>query len=261
MLTKPTFLYILQLVNILFTTMYISILVYGQAGSGKSIFASTFPNALVLDADNGHKLYEPHFPQHTYVKSANCLSALQNAVVKLQKGEKLETKDGKPIDTIIIDSLTNIENTAVANMKGLHSGNWSEYLYTGKGKKLDYNDWGGVSGSTIALLTYLRELPINLVVITQVETKLDGGKRIFSPNLIGKGADEALHFADFVGFMSVADGTEGAERYLHLTSTINDNFVAKSRTIQGATAPIKNPSYEKILKLVEKTKPKLNFTD
>ena len=125
---------------------YISILVYGEAGSGKSIFASTFPNALVLDFDNGHKQsYRENF-KHTYVDAAQGLSALQKAVEQLKTGEF-------KFDTIIIDSLTNLENVAVANAKGMYASNWEQTLYTGKGKKLGYDEWGQISGSTIANLT------------------------------------------------------------------------------------------------------------
>jgi len=240
---------------------FLSILVYGAAGSGKSIFASSFPNALILDADGGHRFYEAYYPQHTYVHGSTCLIALQKAVEQLQTTGELKDSQGRKMDTIIIDSLTNIENLAISNAKGLNVTNWSSVLYNGKGKKLNYDDWGGVSGSTIAVLTFLRDLPINLVVITQIENQSDNGHIKFVPNLVGKGSNEALHFADIVGFLTVIETGKGRDRFLHLSSTSNDNFVAKTRTLQGDLDPIKNPNYNKLISLVTKEEIKLNFED
>lgn len=239
----------------------ISLLIYGAPGTGKSILASTFPNALILDADNGHKLYEANFPQHTYVHGQGCLKALQSAIEQLQStGELVDSKKRK-LKTIVIDSLTNIENLAISNAKGLNVQNWTTSLYTGKGKKLNYDDWGGVSSSTIAVLTFLRELPINLVVIVQIENQHDGANMVYKPNLIGKGSNEALHFADIVGFLTVDENQNGKNRLLHLSSNSTDNFVAKARTLQGDLKPIKNPSYDKIIKIIENSTINLNFND
>lgn len=234
-------------------TPHISILVYGKAGSGKSVFASTFPNALVLDADNGHKQYQSHF-KHTYVGAAQSLDALSKAVQQLEKGEF-------KFDTIIIDSLTNIENLAISRKKGIDPRNWSNNLYAGKANKLTYADWGDVSGSTVSMLTYLRQLPVNLVVVTQVETKEDEGREVYKPNLVGKGSDEALHFADIVGFMEVQNDVNGTMRYLHLSSSEGDKFVAKARTLQGHIEPIRNPNYEKLVAAMKAAKINLDFTD
>lgn len=231
----------------------ISILVYGKAGSGKSIFASTFPNALVLDADNGHKQYQEHF-KHTYVGADKALDALSKAVQQLEAGTF-------KFDTIIIDSLTNIENLAISRKKGIDPKNWGNNLYAGKANKLTYSDWGDVSGSTISMLTYLRQLPINLVIITQVETKDDEGREVYKPNLVGKGSDEALHFADMVGFMEVQNDVEGTSRYLHLSSSEGDRFLAKARTLQGHIEPIKNPNYEKLVQVAQQTNMKLDFAN
>lgn len=234
-------------------------LLYGVAGTGKSILASTFPNALILDADNSHRQYQRFFLNNRYVEPKNCLIALEKAVTQLQEKGELVSSDGMKMETIVIDSLTNIENLAIANLKGFNYQNWGKNLYNGRGKMIQKQDWGGISGSTIALLTYLRDLPVNLVVITQIQTTLDNGVRKYAPNLIGKGADEALHFPDFVGYMSSSETQEGKKNYLHLSSSVEDNFIAKSRTVQGAIEPIPSPHYSKIVALLENQKLNLNF--
>lgn len=236
----------------------ISVLLYGKAGTGKSILAHTFPKPLIFDFDNGHKLYADKFPSSKVLteEDGDLFSLLQEAIKKIEAGDKTFQ-----YETIVIDSLTNAENKAVANAKGMNATNWVGQLYTGKGKALSYQDWGGISGSTIALFTYMRSLPINLVVITQIETAYDNGVQKFRPNLVGKGSDESLHFPDFVCFIQTKNGDKGIERYLHLSSTEDDNFIAKARLLGGNVEAIKNPSYKKIIDLVNKDKLNLNFND
>jgi len=228
----------------------ISLLLYGSAGSGKSILASTFPKPLVFDADNGHKIYEQQelFPDATYVRGDKLMNYLTHAVKQIKAGSF-------KYKTIVIDSLTNLENIAIQQFKGYNSTNWETNLYSSRGKKLNYDDWGAVSSSTIAILTELRKLPVNVVIITQLAIRNDGGHEKYAPELVGKGTNESLHFADFVGFMSK---TEDA-RLLHLNSTENDKFEAKARLALPNVQPIKNPHYDKLVSLIEEAKPNLQF--
>lgn len=237
--------------------VYMSLLLYGKAGSGKSILASTFPDAMILDADNGHKNYKKQFPEHVYIPSNYCLDALSYAIDELATKGRLEWK-GKIIKTLIIDSLTNIENMAISQAKGVGAADWHKNIYQGKGKmrKLTYDDWGSVSGSTIAMLTNLRNLPINTVIITQMSKTFMGDRIIYTPNLVGKGADESEHFADILGFMTVGDGG----RWLHVYSNEDDNFVAKIRAMKNKVEPIKNPNYEKLLEIMQNKKSELDFS-
>lgn len=229
-------------------TPKLSVLLYGKAGTGKTILASTFPNALVFDFDAGSKLYESHFPDNKYVRGGDMIKMLQGAIQQVKNGTF-------KYDTIVIDSLTNLENEAIAAAKGNTSENWVTNLYSSGGRKLGYTEWGNISGSTISILTELRKYDINVVIITQISTGSDNGRNYYQPNLVGKGADEALHFPDFVVYMTKTE--EG--RFAHLNSNESDNFVAKARLVQGDIAPIKNPNYDKMIKLVEKQTNKLNF--
>lgn len=225
----------------------IKMLVYGAAGSGKSIFASTFPKPLILDTDGGHSVYQSQgtFPGATYIESSQCIAALQK-VIKMAREGKCE------YETLVIDSLTAFENLAVSRIKGLDENNIARSLYSGSVYKLDYDDWAGVSGSTIALFSLLRSLPINVVMITQLANK--GDKHL--PQLVGKGQNEALHYPDFVGYMAKTDDNE---RELHLTSKETDNFVAKARLGMSEVEPILNPNYDKIADLIGNQKVKLDF--
>lgn len=232
----------------------ISMLVYGKAGSGKSILASTFPSPLIIDADAGHKIYESQevFPDAMYVRGGQCLPALKRAIGQIKEGNN-------KFETLVIDSLTALENKSISEMKGLRSNNWDSTLYTNRGKKLGFDHWGNLSGSTIALLTELKEYPINVVIVTQVANINDGGRLIFKPELVGKGQNESLHFADVVGYMEKLEGSEGIQRTLHLASSESDVFEAKARSAGGYISPITNPNYQKLLKALTPEKVNLKF--
>lgn len=234
----------------------ISMLVYGKAGSGKSILASTFPKPLIIDADGGHKVYESSgvFKDAKYVRGNLCLAALQKAIKQIKEGNN-------EFETLVIDSLTALENKAVSQFKGLNSDNWDTNLYTNRGHKLNYDSWGAISGSTIALLSELRDYPVNVVIITQVSNQSDSGKEKYYPELVGKGQNESLHFADIVAYMEKIEDTNGIARLLHLSSTENDAFQAKARSVQGYLKPIKNPTYKKLIAIVGNPVLNLDFND
>ena len=231
----------------------IHILIYGNAGVGKSILASTFPKCLYLDFDNGTNHYEKHFKDNKYLRGENLITYLQKAIGQIEKGTF-------EYETIVIDSLTNLENTAISQFKKLDINNWSQNLYQSNQKKLQYDDWGNISGSTISLLSYMRTLPINIVIITQIDkAKVDGTLKNF-PMLVGKGQLESLHFADIVGYLYSVN-PEKPQRYLAISSTEEDNYYAKIRNLSAVKDPIKNPNFDKISKLLNDENINLNFED
>lgn len=218
----------------------IHLLLYGEPGSGKTVFASTFPKCLYFDFDGGTESYREAFPDNLYLTHADgdLISFLGSALEKAQDGT-LE------YDTIVVDSLTNVENETVMRYRGYDRKDWISSLYGENRQQVTYHQWGNISGSSIALITRMRNLPVNIVIITQIDTITEGeGFTRYRPSLIGKGSLEALHFADAVGFMR----TEKNEPVIHFAQSQHDNFFAKARTVKGRIDPIQYPDYDKVYK-------------
>lgn len=235
--------------------LYISMLLYGEGGSGKSIFASTFPNALILDADNGHNAYKKHekFKNHKYVHGRNVLVALKKAVSQLEKGTN-------QFDTIVIDSLTNLEQWAKMDIRGLDDINWGDVIYSpDKVKRGNRHSWGSVSGSSIAILLKLKDYPINVVVITQTIDAEDDGIMRKMPELTGQAKAESIHALNGIGYIERVKEGKDIHRLLHISSSRTDPFIAKFRTLGGDQPPIQNPTYDKLMQVLQSDDIKLNF--
>ena len=232
----------------------IHMLLYGNPGAGKTILASTFPKALYFDFDSGTQHYEDAFKENKYIRGDKLIDYLAKAIEQVREGTF-------EYETIVIDSLTNLENNAIARFKGLNSSNWATNLYSSNQKKLFQDDWGNISGSTISMLSNIRDLPVNIVIITQIDTVKDNGTIKYAPSLVGKGQYESLHFADVVGYLFTKAGETKEERYLAVSATLDDNFYAKARILSGNAEPIKNPSYEKLVKLLQTEEVKLDFSE
>lgn len=226
----------------------IHMLLYGDAGSGKSILASTFPKCLYFDFDRGTTRYEKHFSGNKYLRGEGLISTLQKALQKAKEGT-LE------YETIVLDSLTNLEKMAINKFKGLGVDDWNRSLYRDSNKKLEYDGWGNISGSTTAILSHMRDLPVNVVIITQIAKDKEGLVAKKQPDLIGKSVMESLHFADVVGYLYKEDNT----RYLAINARESDRFYAKARTLAGEQPPIEKPNYEKLAKVLGQDEIKLEF--
>lgn len=229
----------------------ISLLLYGDAGVGKSVVASTFPKCLYLDFDQGTKVYRSKFPDNKYLtyQDGDLFTFLKEAIKQVKAGTF-------KYDTIVIDSLTNVENKTIARYRGVSPDNWDTALYRDL-RKLDYDNWGSLSGSTTSLMTYLRDLPVNSVIITQVGFK----DEMKYPQLIGKGKTEATHFADYLGFMTASREDDKTVRHLHFSAGAFDKFIAKGRFAGEVPEAIKNPNYNKIIDLIENYKGEFDFSD
>lgn len=236
----------------------IALMIYGDAGSGKSVIAATFPNSLYFDFDASCTRIRKLFPKNKYITpldghtSKKMVGLLKSALFQIKKGNF-------QYQTIVIDSISSLEETVVRGFQGTDDVMGKD-LYEIR-KNLNFDKWGAISNSTLDLVKNLRTYGINVVVTAEVQLKQlqdDEGERKY-PAVTGKSATKLVHKFDYVGFLESRNEKEGTVRYL--TFKNNDQFQAKGRFDGEVPDPIKNPNYDKIIDLVDNYEGNLNFSD
>lgn len=236
----------------------ISIMVYGDSGSGKSIIAATFPKSLYFDFDSSCMRIRKMFPDNKYITPLDGYSPKK--MLELFKGALDQIKNGEfKYDTIVVDSISSLEESVINGYQGT-SGELGSNLYTIR-KKLNYDKWGAVSSTTLDLVKNLRRYGINVVFTAEVALKQlqgDEGDRKY-PAVTGKSATKLVHKFDYVGHLEVTKENKKTARYLAFQN--DEKYQAKGRFDGEVPDPIKNPNYDKIIDLVENYEGELNFND
>lgn len=118
---------------------YKKVLVHGPSGAGKTRFASTFPKPIIFDIEAGTMSVDKELDVAVVGKDQITLASL------LEYVDWLATPDAKEYESVVIDSLTHLQNIFLAenlpNTKDPRQvyGAWQQYLRTLMGKLFDLN--------------------------------------------------------------------------------------------------------------------------
>lgn len=157
----------------------LKVLCWGPSGSGKTTFAGTFPRPYIFDFDGGivtlrgkdvqYDRYNPRDPE-----------TWRKVDLKLKTFERGEVKD---IDTIVIDSLTSLQEAAE---------NQAQMVNGRVGEPTSQHEWGLVInylGDLMYRLVALADLKgFHLVVVAHEQIEKDElqGKVLALPLVVGK---------------------------------------------------------------------------
>jgi phage nucleotide-binding protein len=185
------------------TDHFIKALVYGPSGSGKTVFSSTAPKPVILSAEAG-------------LLSLAGRSDVDYAVINSMDDLKLaflELKKGTEYKTIVIDSITEINEVIKASIERR------------TGKKMQLQDWGELAKQIRDLLRAYRDLPYHVIFIAQEEVEKDEDRIVkYVPQLNGKSKDAIAYFMDVVGYTYI--DKLGAHK---ITVAPNEKLLTKSR--------------------------------
>lgn len=179
-------------------------LIYGPAGSGKTVFAGTAQKALFGSAEAGLLSIAEKSPSFVQINSFKDLMALY-----------LYLKDeDHDYETVIIDSITEINEIIKLDIEKR------------TGHALQLQDWGEVAQKIADILRKFRDLPMHVLLIAQEQYINDEQKiKKIVPELNGRSAMAIARYMDIVGYIHIeADGQRWIE-----TST-NRNLLTKDRT-------------------------------
>jgi len=201
-------------------------LIYGQSGVGKTVFASTWPKPVFLDADKG--LLSVRRP---------VLRWEVNTWRDLQYGVAWLLKNRDQYETIIVDTVNEVQVCALEHAVQAYPSIRRPYDTVAS-----QSDYGKALSDTQKFLRFLVAQPKNIVLISHYEKLYEDRAR---PLFIGKKTEEAYcGMMEVVGWLTIVERENGtAMRRLFFDST---EAVTKDRT---DTLPryIDDPNYNKLL--------------
>ena len=187
----------------------LNVLVYGKSGSGKTPFASFFPNPYFFDFDNGMMS----------VRGRNVAYDTMASYAEFEvKFAEMERKC--PFDTLVIDSITTLEKycmnrALIANHRAMPT----------------MNEWNVLIADLTELFTRATKIGKNVVFIAHEEMVQDEitGEIMVRPQIVGKKlpAQLPLWFSE-VYRTQVSRSKEGVPVYSILT-VADMKYTAKSR--------------------------------
>lgn len=210
-----------------------NILVYGESGVGKTVFASTAPRPMLwLESEGGTM----SIADRTGIKTVKVtgLETYRQVLYYLMTQEH-------DFKTVVLDSISDTSATLLREiMKGVTAEDDERDEFSP-----EWGEWGKLTGVMREIIRGYRDLPMNVVftALTREDTDKLTGKVKVRPRLTPTLADEIPAFMDGVVFM-YATTNKGAEvseeeaevtRYGLLKPT--GKYVAKVRAPAGKKVP------------------------
>lgn len=191
------------------TTEGVKLLVYGQAGAGKTSLIPSMPNPVVLSAEGGLlSIREADVP---YIEITS-LESLYEAY------EWVSGPEGQQFDSVCLDSISEVAEVVLAHE-----------LKTNKDGRAAY---GELNSKMASLIRAFRDLPGKHVLMTaKLEKSQDEmGRILYSPSMPGKSLTQQLpYFFDFCFPLRVERDADGNTQRALMTDS-DGLWLAKSRS-------------------------------
>lgn len=176
---------------------HVKALVSGAPGSGKTRFSSTFKNPLFASAEGGlMSIADRNIP---YVEIKHSADLLNIKNILDQDAADREKQLGFPVDTIVIDTIDEIQRIFIA-----------ERLADQRKEALTLPDWGWLSEKMQNVVRGFRNLPLNVVFTCHVKEVNDSesGGVWHKPALQGGIADQIAGYVDLSFLIQTSIVTE-----------------------------------------------------
>lgn len=157
----------------------VKMMIYGQAGMGKSTLALSAPKPLLLDFDNG-------------VKRVN-----------------MSHMDG--IDTVQVKSWTDLQQVLQEDLSAYQTivvdtiGKMMDFIITYKcgTRQPGIRDWGGINAEFSWLTRTISSLNKNAVFVAHRDTRKEGDDTVFIPSLREKNYNSIVTELDLLGYLEM----------------------------------------------------------
>lgn len=166
----------------------VKMMIYGQAGMGKSTLALSAPKPLLLDFDNG-------------VKRIN-----------------LAHLDG--IDTVQVSSWQDVQQVLQENLSAYQTivvdtiGKMMDFIiiYKCGTRQPTIKDWSGINAEFTWLTRTLSNLNKHVVFVAHRDTRKEGDDTVFIPSLREKNYNSIVTELDLLGYLEMKSDRGGAKR-------------------------------------------------
>lgn len=180
---------------------YINALICGDAGAGKTLISSTFPNPLYASAEGGlMSIADKGIPYVDINSSAQLLEIAKNLRGSAADREK---EFGFPVDTIVIDTIDEVQNILKR-----------ERTKGDVNTALTQKDWGWLAEKMKSIVVAFRDMDINFVMTCHVKLVTDSetGSAWYMPRLQGSFGEQLADYVDIAALIRgemVADTSSG----------------------------------------------------
>lgn len=209
----------------------LKVLAYGESGVGKTVFASSFPRPFFMAAEEGLLSIAHLDVDYAEVKQ---WADVEDIYLHLLKEESR-----KRYDTVVVDSLTDLQQKAMAHILDKNNRNFAEM-----------RDWGMLLDLMRRFLRQMGDLPYN-IVFTSLETRDKDeltGIIHTKPYIQGRISDEAPAYVDIVMHLIVEDKKEGGELVRQRFGVFQPNSSALAKDRSGKLpVAMKNPTADKVI--------------
>lgn len=220
---------------------YLKILLYGEPGTGKTVFSAGAPSPLFVDVEHGTRslLNHPEL-QHTPVLPMREWEEIEELFWEMRAGED---ESLNAIETVVIDSISELQRRQMDEiLKGAASkdANRNPYLPYQQDYKLN-------TEVLRRMVVSFRDLEKNLIVTAHSTEQQDqnDGRVFLRPAVTPKLSQTLTGIMDVVAYMGVEVDKSGEQkRYLQVMPS--RNILAKTR-IGGLDPIIENPTFQHLL--------------
>lgn len=160
----------------------VKMMVYGQAGVGKTTLALSSPKPLLLDFDNG-------------VKRVNNAHLAEVGIVQINSWQEVmtllttEAADLAPFETIVVDTIGKMLDFIIA------------YRCGGRNPKVQ--DWGIINSDFKWFVNSLSSLNKHIIFVAHRDTRKEGDDTVFVPALREKSYNSIVTELDLLGYLEM----------------------------------------------------------